>query len=87
MVGFGLSCNMARLNDLQESLSKEYYNLLPLGGVITLAPARTRQLGKGFFGIGCPEVGIECLVGQVGKLLMHYGCNSSNGMQMQVSHS
>jgi hypothetical protein len=62
-VGFGLSCNLAKLDDLQESLLKEYYNLLPLGGVIRTAPAAARQLGKGFFGIGCPDVGIECFVG------------------------
>jgi hypothetical protein len=84
-VGFGLSCNIAELGDLQESLLKEYYNLIPMGGVIRTAPAAARQLGKGFYGIGCPDVGIECLVGQVGKLLMHYGCPSSNGMKMKVS--
>lgn len=46
-----------------------------------------RQLGKGFYGVGCPDVGIECLVGQIGKLLMHYGCPSGNGKKMKVSYN
>jgi hypothetical protein len=55
-VGFGLSCSMARLAELEDCLQKEYYNLIRMGGVIRTAPAVSRQLGKGFFGIGCPNV-------------------------------
>lgn len=50
-----------------------------------MAPAVIRQLGKGFFSIGCPHPAIECLVAQVSKLLMHYGCESSNGAKLHIS--
>ena len=76
---------MAEHGKLEVCLSKQYYQLIPLGGVIRTAPTPFRQLGKGFFGAGCPHPGIECLVAQVSKLLMHYGCPSSNGNKMKVS--
>ena len=55
------------------------------GGVIRSALAVIRQLGKGFYSVGCPHPAVECLVSQVGKLLMHYGCESSNGAKLHVS--
>ena len=66
-------------------LSKQYYNLLPLGGMIRTAPRAVRMPGKGFYGIGCPHPGVECFVGQVSKLLMHYGCPSNIGEKMKIS--
>lgn len=84
-VGYGLSCNIAPLEKLRKALSKQYFTLLPLGGVIRTAPAPTRQLGRGFYGVGCPDPGIECCIGQIGKLLMHFGCPSNVGLQMKTS--
>jgi hypothetical protein len=84
-VGYGLCCNLAEHLKLEESLSKQYFELLPLGGVIRTAPKPIRMLGKGFYGAGCPHPGIECFVGQVSKLLMHYGCPSNIGEKMKIS--
>ena len=50
-----------------------------------MAPVALRQLDRGFFGVGCPHPGIECLLGQVSKLLVHYGCKTGVGIEMQVS--
>ena len=84
-VGYGLSCCTAEHKLLDSCLKKQYWQLIPLGGVIRTAPAAIRQLSKGFYGVGCPHVGIECLIGQVQKLLMHYGCDSNVGMKMRLS--
>ena len=84
-VGYGICCNMAKHSKLETVLSKQYYQLLPLGGVVRTAPTATRQLHRGFYGIGCPHPGIKCLVSQVSKLLMHYGTTSSVGMKMAVT--
>ena len=66
-------------------MKKQYWELIPLGGVIQSAPKELRQISKGFFGIGCPNIGVECCVTQVNKLLMHYGCSSSLGNFMKMS--
>ena len=39
----------------------------------------------GFYGSGCPHVGIVCLVAQINKLLMHYGCKSNVGLELKIS--
>jgi hypothetical protein len=49
------------------------------------APVALRQLDRGFYGIGYPHPGVECLIEQVTKLLIHYGCKSSLGIELQVS--
>jgi hypothetical protein len=86
-VGYGLCCNLADHLKLEDCLSKQYFELLPLGGVIRTAPRAIRQLGKGFYGVGCPHPGIECFVGQIGKLLMHYGCPSTIGEKLKISYN
>jgi hypothetical protein len=85
-VGYGLCCNPSEHKQLEDCLSKQYFELLPLGGVIRTAPRVVRQLGKGFYGAGCPHPGVECFIGQVGKLLMHYGCPSNLGEKMRISY-
>lgn len=84
-VGYGLCCNLAEHSKLESCLSKQYYQLMPLGGVIRTAPTPFPQLGKEFFGAGCLHPGIECLIEQIRKLLMHYGCPLSNGMKLKIS--
>eukprot|EP00956_Cyclotella_meneghiniana_P044208 scaffold307151_cov238-Cyclotella_meneghiniana.AAC.1 len=84
-VGYGLCCNIATQAQLEKCLSKQYYDVIAKGGVISSAPAVIRQLGKGFYGVGCPNPAIECCLAQVSKLLMHYGCSSSNGAKMHIS--
>ena len=53
--------------------------------MIRTAPKELRQISEGFYGIGCPNIGVECCVAQVNKLLMHYGCPSSLGKLMKIS--
>ena len=49
------------------------------------APTGMRQLDRGFFGAGCPHPGVECLIAQANKMLMHYGCHLGLGLKMQAS--
>lgn len=84
-ISYGLCCNMATIPRLQACLGKTYYQLLPVGGIIRSAPTDIRDLDLGFFGCGLPNVAIECGVHQLNKLLMHYGCSSSVGTQLQSS--
>ena len=84
-VGYGLCCNMAPVSKLNLCLKKQYWELIPLGGVIRSAPKELRQVSTGFYGIGCPNVAVECCVAQMNKLLMHYGCPSSIGKFMKMS--
>lgn len=52
-VGYGLSCCTAEHQLLEKCLKRQHWQLIPLGGVIRTAPASSRQLSKGFFGVGC----------------------------------
>ena len=78
-VSYGLCCQTASIKDLQASLQKTYYQLMPVGGIIRTAPKDIRDLDIGFYGGGFPNVAIECGIQQLNKLMMHYGCPSSNG--------
>ena len=84
-VSYGLCSNTASLADLNSALQKQYFQLVPLGGIIRSAPVSLRQLDVGFFGVGCPHVGVECTIAQVNKLMMHYGCPSNNGRKLGMS--
>ncbi len=44
-----------------------------------------RYLGKGFYGSGCPHLGVECFVGQLEKVLTHYGSQTVVGKLLQSS--
>eukprot|EP00956_Cyclotella_meneghiniana_P022017 scaffold40896_cov41-Cyclotella_meneghiniana.AAC.6 len=85
-LNYGLCCNTAPYQQLENCLRKEYCDILPIGGVIRSSPAPIRQMHKGFYGVGCPHLGIECLIGQVSKLLMHYGCGSNVGIKSKISY-
>jgi hypothetical protein len=84
-IGYGICNNSASWTELENCLQRVYWQLVGREGVRCSAPAALRQLDKGFFGIGCPHPGVECLVAQLPKLLIHYGCRSGLGIQMQVS--
>jgi hypothetical protein len=84
-LGFGICNNTASWDDLEYCLKKVYWQLLPRGGVRGSAPVPLRQLDRGIYGIGCPHPGVECFLAQINKLLVHYGCQSGLGIQMQVS--
>ncbi len=82
---YGISTISAPFKDLDKCLIRTYYNLLPRSGVRKLIRRELRQMDRGFYGVGFPHPGIECLAGQVTKLLSHYGSTSGLGEHMQMS--
>ena len=82
-VMFGCSTITADFKALTLGLHRQYYQILPLGGIRRSVRTEVRYLGKGFYGSGCPHLGVECLVGQLEKLLTHYGCDTVVGRLMQ----
>ena len=84
-IGFGIGTLSASLEDLSQALHRQYYQLLPLGGIRRSVRTEIRYLGTGFYGSGCPHLGVECLAAQLDKLLTHYGCNTTVGKLLQAS--
>ncbi len=84
-LGYAIGNNTATLLEFDKSLQKIYWQVVPQGGVHGSAPKHLRTLTKRFYGMGCPNLGIECMIAQVAKLLSHYGCRSGVGIQLQVS--
>ena len=76
---------MASLAELEYVLLPFYGEMLPLGGIVRTAPKGIRQLDQGFYGAGLPHPGVEALVEQSNKLLMHYGCRTALGTELQIS--
>jgi hypothetical protein len=76
---------MATLLELDIALLPYYNKMLPLGGVVHKANCGIRQLNCGFFGAGFPHPGVEATVEQTNKLLMHYGCHTALGDELQTS--
>jgi hypothetical protein len=76
---YGLSSSTATFDELSNALHKQYYQILPLGGVVRTTTIESRTITSGFFGIGLPHLGVEALVAMSNKLLMHYGCNTATG--------
>jgi hypothetical protein len=58
---------------------------LPICGIRRLVKRELRQLERGFYGVGLPHPGVECFIGQLNKLLTHYGSSSGLGVHMQAS--
>ena len=84
-VGYGISSNTSCFQILTDCLKRQYWQLIPLGGIIRTATAGTRQQDMGFCGAGCPHPGVECLASQINKLLMHFGCHSVPGVKLQFA--
>ena len=82
-VSYGLCAVSASYEELSECLMKVYYQIHPQGGIRRSARRGIRQLGVGFYGVGCPHPAIECLIAQLNKLIMHYGNQSCLGLKMQ----
>jgi hypothetical protein len=75
------------LDELSNAMHRQYYQILPLGGVVHTTAIASRTIDPGFYGIGLPNLGVEALVAMSNKLLMHYGCNTATGRFMHASHS
>jgi hypothetical protein len=84
-VKYGLCCSMATLPELHLVLLPLYGKMLPLGGILNKANRGIRQLDRGFYGTGFPHPGVEATLEQVNKLLMHYGCQTVLGTELQTS--
>jgi hypothetical protein len=84
-VWYGLCCSMATLPELELVLLPFYGKMLPLGGIVSKANRGIRQLDHGFYGTGFPHPGVEATVKQANKLLMHYGCHTALGTELQTS--
>jgi hypothetical protein len=82
---FGIGLNSAPHSVLVECPMKQYHALVPLGGVRWSANRMVRQLGRGFFGVGCPHPAIECLASQTTMMFTHYGCEMAVGHLLQPS--
>ena len=83
-VMYGLCSNTASFSQLEDCLQRQYWQIMTLGGIIRSAPKSIIQVYKGFYGAGCPHLGVESLVEQLNKFLMHYGCKTSVGLKMQL---
>ena len=70
---------------ITDCLKKKWWQLISLVGVMSTAPYGVRQTRRGFYGVGCPHVGVECFFEQTNKVLMHYGCQSNIGLKMNKS--
>jgi hypothetical protein len=53
-VGYGLCSTTATLPDLEKALHKQYFQILPLGGVVRTAAVGIRTIDAGFYGVGLP---------------------------------
>ena len=59
-VSYGLCSNTTPFHQLNLSLMKPYYQILPIGGILQSSFKDIRQFSRGFFGAGLPHVGVEC---------------------------
>ena len=51
-VRYGLCSNTTSFAQLEDCLQKQYWHIMPLGGIIRSAPKEIRQVDKGFYGAG-----------------------------------
>jgi hypothetical protein len=84
-VAYGISTISAFFGELDECLMRTYYDLLQISGVRKSIRKELRQLDRCFYGVGFPHSEVECLVGQVSKLISHYQSSLEIDKHMQVS--
>jgi hypothetical protein len=82
---FGISSIAAPFEVLEECLMRKYFELLSICGICKSVSRDIRQMDRGFYGIGIPHPGVECLVAQINTLHTHYGSSSGLGIHMQAS--
>jgi hypothetical protein len=84
-IKYRLCCSMATLPELEDILLPFYGKMLPLGRIVSKANRGMQQLDRGFYDAGFPHLGIKAMVKQANKLLMHYGCHTALGTELQTS--
>ncbi len=57
-VGYGLCSTTATFTVLKRALHQQYYQILPLGGVVRTTPVGSRTIDTGFYGVGLLHVGV-----------------------------
>ncbi len=55
-VGYGLCSSTATLEELENVLHRQYYQILPLEGVVRIITVASRTIDAGFFGVGLPNL-------------------------------
>jgi hypothetical protein len=86
-VGYGLCSTTAIFRELEQALHRQYYQILPLGGVVRHTTVASRTIDSGFYGVGLPHAGVEATIAMTNKLLMHFGCSTMTGRFMRISYS
>jgi hypothetical protein len=86
-ISYGLCSCTATFKELEHALHHQYYQILPLGGIVRTTTVRNMTIDAGFFGVGLPHLGVEALVAMANKLLMHYGCQTATEWFIQTSLS
>ncbi len=86
-IGYSLCSSMATFQEQENALHRQYFQILPLGGVVRTTPVESRSIDAGFFGVGLPHLGVEALIAMANKLLMHYRCHTATGRFMQTLYS
>ena len=86
IVGYRLCSSTATYCELETALQKQYYQILPLGGIIRTPPLDSKMVDAGFFCPGILHPGMEALIAMNNKLLMHYGCRLALGDFMKTSY-
>jgi hypothetical protein len=61
-VGYRLCRLTASFQDLDKALHRQYYQILPLDGIVRTTPVDSRTIDAGFFGISLPHLGIKALI-------------------------
>jgi hypothetical protein len=76
---------MATFLELESLLLPFYGKMLLLGGIVSKANRVICQLDRGFYSTGFPHPGVEAMAEQANKLLMHFGCHTALGTELQTS--
>jgi hypothetical protein len=69
----------SHIQELSMVLHCQYYQILPLGGIVHTTTVESCTINLGFYGVGLPHLEVEALTAISNKLLMHYGCNTTTG--------
>jgi hypothetical protein len=81
-IQYGSCSSTASFQELDRALHRQYYQILPLGGIVRTTPVESRTIDAGFFGVGLPHLRVDALITMTNKLLMHYGCKTATGQYM-----
>ena len=55
-LNYGLISNTTTFNELTVCLKRQWWQLIPLGGIVRTAPREVQQTSLGFCGAGCPRL-------------------------------